>query len=120
MTTSTSHLKATPAKLRSGNWGARVQSITADEGAIVSIETKAGKVWLAQITRVVWRGDGVTLCETRGIKTEANATSPTPRTKRGSSARRPRSGGRCRGAGCGQAAVRDGMCRQCHFDEFDC
>jgi hypothetical protein len=28
-------------------------------------------------------------------------------------------GGKCREKGCSSAAVRDGYCARCHFDEFD-
>lgn len=54
---------ATPAKLRDGSWGARTNG-TVRAGDIVQITTRAGKTWAATVTRVVWSGDGVTLCAT--------------------------------------------------------
>lgn len=55
-------LTATPAKLRNGTWGARVKSAAVSKGDTVTITTRAGKSWTATVTRVLWTGDGVSLC----------------------------------------------------------
>ena len=66
---STTHtIPATPARLRSGSWGARAKG-DAREGDTLQITTRAGKRWTATVAKVVWRGrdrDGsiVTLCAT--------------------------------------------------------
>lgn len=57
---------ATPAKLRDGSWGARVQG-PAKVGDIVTITTKAGKSWPANVTQILWSGEGVTLCSTASL-----------------------------------------------------
>jgi hypothetical protein len=62
---------ATPAKLRNGSWGARVQG-AATVGQTITIQTKGGKTWDATIEAVLWSGDGVSLCSTR-------SASPAPR-----------------------------------------
>lgn len=55
--------QATPARLRDGSWGARVAG-TVCVGDTVTITTRAGKTWQARVERVVWTGEGVTLCAT--------------------------------------------------------
>lgn len=55
---------ASPAKLRDGSWGARVMSPVVKAGDTVRILTKAGKSWTATVSRVVWTGQGISLCAT--------------------------------------------------------
>lgn len=59
-------ITATPAKLRNGNWGARVTG-RVSAGSVVTIKTRSGKTWDAQVERVLWTGDGVSLCATRSL-----------------------------------------------------
>jgi hypothetical protein len=54
---------ATPTKLRSGAWGARVQGSVA-VGDRIQIRTKAGKTWTATVKKVVWSGDGIAIVAT--------------------------------------------------------
>ena len=54
---------ATPTKLRSGDWGCRVNG-DAREGQIVTIRTSKGKTWAAKIAKVIWSGNGVSICAT--------------------------------------------------------
>lgn len=54
---------ATPAKLRSGEWGARVRG-SVERGDTVTITTRAGKSWEARVDRVLWSGNGVSLVAT--------------------------------------------------------
>lgn len=63
------NLKATPAKLRNGSWGARVRSERVRAGDAITITAKSGKSWTTTVSKVVWSGDGVSLCATvsRGI-----------------------------------------------------
>jgi hypothetical protein len=65
---SNASIAATPAKLRSGAWGARVAG-RASEGDLLTITTRAGKSWQATVAKVVWRGSGVTLCATEQATT---------------------------------------------------
>jgi len=57
---------ATPAKLKSGAWGARVEGAV-NRGDTVTITTRAGKSWDARVTQVVWTGNGVSIVATEGI-----------------------------------------------------
>lgn len=54
---------ATPAKLNDGSWGARVAA-SVNVGDALTVTTKAGKSWSATVSRIVWSGDGITLCAT--------------------------------------------------------
>ncbi len=51
----------TPTKLRSGEWGARIQG-THRKGSTVTatITTRAGKSWTGNY-RVIWSGNGISL-----------------------------------------------------------
>jgi len=54
-------IQASPIKLRSGGWGARVGSTNVREGDTLLVTTRAGKSWPAVVTRIVWRGDDVAI-----------------------------------------------------------
>lgn len=56
--------KATPTKLRNGDWGARVNSDSVREGDTIEITTKGGKSWTATVSNVIWTGDGVAIVTT--------------------------------------------------------
>lgn len=51
------HLRATPAKLRDGTWGARVLGVP-PVGTIVEVRTSAGKTWDARIVAIIRAGHG--------------------------------------------------------------
>ncbi len=59
-------MTATPAKLRDGTWGARVQG-PVSQGDVVTVTTKAGKTWQAKVTRVVWTDGAVAVCATASM-----------------------------------------------------
>lgn len=71
--------QAKPIKLRDGSWGACIQG-TVEEGEIVTITTRAGKEWGAQVTRVVWSGerDGkpLSILATRSIESRLGTVTP--------------------------------------------
>jgi len=71
-------LAATPAKLSDGTWGARVSALGLKIGTKVTITTRAGKTWDAQIDRIVSEKDGVTTVATRKLSTASTYT-PAPR-----------------------------------------
>jgi len=105
---------ATPQKLRSGEWGARVQG-EVSEGDTVTIRTRSGKEWQARVTRVVWSGEGVSICATASLDRPA-----APRYAAGGSARD--CDGRCRchrepGAGRPGTTLYDG-CDRCGCEAF--
>ena len=54
---------ASPTKLKSGDWGARVQAAVSP-GSIITIRTRAGKEWDARVSRVVWTDGRVSICAT--------------------------------------------------------
>lgn len=65
---------ATPAKLKSGAWGARVAGTVAP-GAIIQIAAKSGKTWQAKVARIVWSGEGVSLVATESLDRAATSRS---------------------------------------------
>src|SRR3954465_11943238 len=99
-------IPATPAKLNSGAWGARVAGHQVAVGDEVSIAAQSGKAWTATVSRIVWKGPDVTLVATGEV---ANS--------------HPLSG-RCKGCGRGikdapQHRAMGGYCGECAFDQFD-
>ena len=103
-------MQATYTKLRSGDWGIRVQG-TVKTGDIVNVAKKSGESKAETVAKVLWTGNGVSLCAIRQSSYSC-----------GSYARRR---GGCRGCG---GPIRDaahhramsGYCGYCAFDEFDC
>ena len=71
MTNSTT---ASPAKLKNGSWGARVQG-SVSVGDTITITTRAGKSWDARVTKVVWSGEGVAVCATESLDRPARSGS---------------------------------------------
>lgn len=98
---------ATPTKLRSGAWGARVDTSDVSVGDIVTITTRGGKSWDARVTAVVWSGEGAAIVATESLDRAPSA---------------PRSSSRRRGTwtGCSCGSVeeyeRDGDCFSCRHD----
>lgn len=66
-------LEATPTKLRSGKWGARI-AVSEGRCAIVGdgvvVRTRAGKTWEAVVTKIVWQNDDVQIVETASSKSD--------------------------------------------------
>jgi len=56
-------IAATSAKLKTGDWGARVVG-TAKPGDVLTITGASGKSWDASVERVVWTDGKVSLCAT--------------------------------------------------------
>lgn len=54
-------MRTTYAKLKSGEWGLRVQG-AASEGAMVTVTKRDGSTKVERIGKVIWRGGGITLC----------------------------------------------------------
>jgi hypothetical protein len=69
----THSIAATPVKLRSGDWGARIPAAVAD-GDIITITTRAGKSWQARVTSVVWHGQGASICTTASLDLPASSS----------------------------------------------
>ena len=110
--TSSTPRPATPAKLRDGSWGARVRG-PVQAGDTVTITTSAGKTWQARVERVVWTGEGVTLCATSSLD---RASTPAPAATYGGRIEASRQAwGRARGMGSGhgQAAAVAGYPSYC-------
>ena len=60
-------IEGTPAKLRSGAWGVRIENSEEYdilEGDTVRITTRAGKTWETTIGKVVWSNEEGTLATT--------------------------------------------------------
>jgi len=54
-------MAATYTKLRTGDWGVRIEG-TAAVGSAVTVTRRDGQTKTETISRVVWSGGGVTLC----------------------------------------------------------
>jgi len=54
-TAATATPTATPTKLRDGSWGARC-SAGVEAGDTITITTRGGKTWQAEVVRVLWSG----------------------------------------------------------------
>jgi len=100
--------KATPAKLRDGTWGARVQG-TATPGTEIEVTTKSGKTWRATVTRVLWTGDGITLCATQSLDRAQNSEDGRPTYRGRPYGRRCPTGGNCSSF----AGYECGSCPEC-------
>lgn len=103
-------------KLRSGEWGVRVQG-NAKAGETITVAKKSGETKSERIAKIVWSGNGVTLC--------AIERSEAPRSSSGSSSHRVRSGGSCRECrgpivNAPHHRAMGGLCGVCAFDEYDC
>lgn len=56
-------MSATYTKLKTGGWGIRVQGENAVRaGQNVTVTTKAGKIKEETVRKVLWTGNGITLC----------------------------------------------------------
>lgn len=55
--------QATPTKLRSGEWGARVHG-RVRKGDVIRITARSGKTWTATVVKVVWSNREVSICAT--------------------------------------------------------
>jgi len=75
MTTATAHRTASPTKLQTGAWGARIAG-TAAVGETITIVTRAGKTWDATVSRVVWSDGQVTIVATGTAARTTPARSP--------------------------------------------
>jgi hypothetical protein len=115
-------MQASPTKLRSGEWGAKVQGAP-KVGDEITIQTRGGKSWTAQVTRIIWSGDDVAICAT-----SSSSGRPEPTTLDGRTAIRGQhwsSRGRgpverlCAG-GCGRRVdSRYASCYGCNREELD-
>ena len=56
LSTASIALPAYPRKLRSGEWGAWVKGSGIITGTLIRVRTRRGASWIAQVTRVIWRG----------------------------------------------------------------
>lgn len=70
---------ATPLKLKNGDWGARVNSDSVQVGDIVRITTRAGKSWEAEVLKVIWSGNGISICATQSLGGGGSAGYRAPR-----------------------------------------
>lgn len=106
-------MTASYTKLKSGDWGVRVQGKVA-EGDVVTVTKKSGETKRETISKVVWSGNGVSIC---AIEQSASPRGYR-RSGRGGSGRCRECGGPIRNAPHHRAM--GGYCGYCAFDEFDC
>jgi hypothetical protein len=94
-------MAASYTKLHNGTWGIRVKGSTS-QGATVEVTTKAGVVKTETVQRVLWSGNGTSIC----------AITYTPRASKGASR------GKWTGCACGSIEdnPRDSDCFTCQLD----
>jgi hypothetical protein len=103
-------MTATYAKLKSGNWGVRVQGGTPAVGESVTVTKRDGTSKTETVAAVVYAGDGYTLC---AIGSEGGTA--------------VRAGRKCRSCGVSEASLRkpyekilrNGQCSGCYRDSRD-
>ena len=64
MQAATATIEASPKKLRSGEWGALVQSDQVRRGDSICITSKSGKSWQATVAKIIWSGQGKAIVAT--------------------------------------------------------
>lgn len=57
-------MRATYTKLKSGEWGIRVEG-KVSEGDVITVTKKDGATKSETVEKVVWTGNGITLCAIR-------------------------------------------------------
>lgn len=67
---------ATFAKLKDGTWGIRVAG-NVEPGAKIQVTRRDGSISEAEVVRVVWSGDDVSLCEIKRNEPKANPAKDT-------------------------------------------
>lgn len=73
---------ASPAKLVSGEWGARLtQNVSV--GDVIQVRTKSGKEWMSRVAKIVWTGDGTWLVATSSVDEGRPTASTRVAAKRG-------------------------------------
>ena len=55
-------MEGTWTKLRSGEWGARVETTSLTMGAKLTMRRKDGATSVVTIDKIVWQGQGVSVC----------------------------------------------------------
>jgi len=80
-TPQTTTLQASPTKLRDGSWGARTKGVPAI-GDTITITTKAGKTWNAQVTSLVWTDQKVAIVSTKSLDRAPSTSTPRPSRRR--------------------------------------
>lgn len=78
--------QATPAKLKSGAWGARVEGRVAP-GETITINARSGKTWDARVGKVVWTDGSVSLVSTVSLDRPAGGSAARGRQRRSSGRR---------------------------------
>lgn len=68
-------MNATPTKLRSGAWGARVDG-TPEPGAIITVNTRSGRSWEAAVDQVVWTDGSTSVVSTRSVAEASTDAAP--------------------------------------------
>lgn len=100
-------MTATYTKLRSGEWGIRVQG-QPSAGDVIQVAKRDGSVKTETVAKIVWRGDGIAIC----------AVARRPRYQGDDGIIRTRDG-REMVRGCAACRALGDMCRECRHDQYD-
>lgn len=107
-------MNATFTKLRNGDWGLRVEGGVPAAGMSIVVSKKGGTSARKTVGKVVWTGNGVTICT---IEAEAPKAAPL-QDPRGANGRCDGCRGPIRNAAHHRAM--NGLCGSCAFDVYDC
>jgi len=103
-------IPASPAKLKDGTWGARINGQTPVVGATITVTTAGGKKWDASVAAIVWSGAGASIVKTCAVRDVAGTPRPAAPARK-----THRAGGRC--SDCGgeiqSYAMGGGLCFDC-------
>lgn len=99
-------MTATYTKLKSGEWGVRVEG-SVKVGQSITVRKKSGETKTETVAKVVWTGDGISLCAV----SSGSKSLYTPKSSRG----------RRTGCACGsiEGEYHSWYCDTCRFDELD-
>ncbi len=67
-------MSATYTKLKSGDWGIRVEGSKPSEGSTITVTKKSGESKTETIAKVIWSGNGVHLCAIKSTKSSYTPT----------------------------------------------
>jgi len=72
-------MNATWTKLKSGEWGVRVAGAEVKAGETIVVTKKSGETKTVKIARVLWTGDGISLCAVGNLPSAIESIPPVGR-----------------------------------------
>jgi hypothetical protein len=117
-------MSATYTKLKSGDWGVRIEGSAPAVGSTVVVGKKDGTTKTETIAKVVWSGNGIALCAVVATPRTGSASASPARfsARRGGNGSNGTRCRECRGplTSAKHHRAMGGLCGDCAFDEYDC